>query len=437
MLPNSITNLNQTFDSLSIDPQCEWNDEINGWLEQYDIEPLLCEETTIAGQLWIERDGIDGFSVADMPIVSATVKISRYYGDYFTEVITVTTDATGYYTDTILLPEPYYFQWLYDIEVDTSTFSLPVVPLSYPYNNTMIVPISWSSTERADFSYFSCAAVTEIPISECEALVAIHTETYGHSWTNSAQSGWVITNTPCSWTSIVCTDGHVTQLQLVDVGLTGFMPSELGQLTELTHLNLWNNRLLSLPAELADLTKLEQLNIGRNPWQTFPTHIDQMSNLLGLYISDAGLTTVPFDIGNLTALQDLHLWENQLTEIPADIANLTNLERLIVRDNALQSLPAELTNLTNLARLDVKHNNLATLPMQLQTIDSLNEIDIQGNRIPCSQVDDWTSVQGACIDTSDIPLAVSMGEIETDSSATVLLFLPFVMAAVTKQIRSQ
>ncbi len=41
---------------------------------------------------------------------------------------------------------------------------------------------------------FDCAAVTEIPQSECEALVAFYISTDGDNWIN--HSGWLQTNTP-------------------------------------------------------------------------------------------------------------------------------------------------------------------------------------------------------------------------------------------------
>ena len=40
---------------------------------------------------------------------------------------------------------------------------------------------------------FDCAAVTEIPQSECEALVAFYVSTAGDNWTRN--TGWLQTNT--------------------------------------------------------------------------------------------------------------------------------------------------------------------------------------------------------------------------------------------------
>ena len=51
--------------------------------------------------------------------------------------------------------------------------------------------------EPAAPTAFSCDTVTEIPKTECEALVALYNSTNGPGWTNKA--GWLCTNTPCSW----------------------------------------------------------------------------------------------------------------------------------------------------------------------------------------------------------------------------------------------
>jgi len=57
-----------------------------------------------------------------------------------------------------------------------------------------------------------CSLVTEIPQSECEALVALYNSTNGASWTNN--TNWLQTNTPCSWYAVNCVSGYVGELLL-------------------------------------------------------------------------------------------------------------------------------------------------------------------------------------------------------------------------------
>ena len=95
---------------------------------------------------------------------------------------------------------------------------------------------------------------------------------------------------------------NTTELDLGSQGLTGSIPPEIGDLTNLRHLYLYNNQLTgSIPPEIGDLT-----------------------NLTHLYLENNQLTgSIPSEIGNLTNLTRLYLENNQLTEvIPEGICNL-------------------------------------------------------------------------------------------------------------------
>ena len=57
-----------------------------------------------------------------------------------------------------------------------------------------------------------CDNVSEISQSECEALQALYDSTNGPNWSDN--SGWLTTNTPCSWFGVTCASGSVTELNL-------------------------------------------------------------------------------------------------------------------------------------------------------------------------------------------------------------------------------
>jgi leucine-rich repeat protein SHOC2 len=104
------------------------------------------------------------------------------------------------------------------------------------------------------------------------------------------------------WRGVTMESGRVVKLDLEEIGLTGAVPAEIGQLTALRELNLSVNQLTSLPAEIGQLTALREL-----------------------YLNGNRLTSVPAVIGQLTALRVLYLHENQLTRVPAKIGHLTSL----------------------------------------------------------------------------------------------------------------
>ena len=93
------------------------------------------------------------------------------------------------------------------------------------------------------------------------------------------------------------------RLNLTFNQLTGSIPPEIGNLTNLTHLYLYGNQLTgSIPSEIGNLTNLTYLN------------------LYGNQLTDS----IPSEIGNLTNLEKLYLNGNQLTgEIPESICDLS------------------------------------------------------------------------------------------------------------------
>ncbi|MCP4399376.1 MAG: PEP-CTERM sorting domain-containing protein [bacterium] len=97
----------------------------------------------------------------------------------------------------------------------------------------------------------SCDSVTQIPQTECEALIALYDSADGDNWTDN--TGWKQNNTPCSnWYGVTCEDGNVIGLDLSSNALSGKIPSQVGNLASVEDLYLDDNSLLngSLPANL-------------------------------------------------------------------------------------------------------------------------------------------------------------------------------------------
>ena len=103
-------------------------------------------------------------------------------------------------------------------------------------------------------------AIVEILASDSLALVALYDNTDGANWTNKTnwKTGFVST-----WYGITATNDRVSGLNLSGNGLSGDIPTALGNLTGLTSLNLSNNRLTSFP-DLATLTQLTEFSVENN-----------------------------------------------------------------------------------------------------------------------------------------------------------------------------
>jgi len=191
----------------------------------------------------------------------------------------------------------------------------------------------WTTTQSPPPPGF-CDSVTEIPQSECEALVVLYNSTDGSTWTNN--TGWLQTITPCFWNGISCDNGHINSIQLSSNNLSGNIPPELGNLTKLEHLYLFSNHLSGcIPAELGNLINLEYLNLWANHLSgSIPYQLGNLTNLYSLFLGINQLNgSIPPDLGNLTKLQNLVLETNQLSgNVPQELGNLVNLEGLINLD---------------------------------------------------------------------------------------------------------
>jgi hypothetical protein len=216
---------------------------------------------------------------------------------------------------------------------------------------------------------FDCAAVTEIPLQECEALVAFYISTGGDNWIN--HSGWLQTNTPCTWFGLTCNEGHVTRLELDWNYLYGMLPSEIGDLSYLEVLRMVFNGIIgSIPSEIGNLLQLRELRLSGNGLSgPIPATLGNLANLEGLFLYYNQLSgPIPRELGKLVNLNRLLLYSNQLSgPIPAELGNMSSLIFLGLEDNQLSgSIPPSLGQLTNLCDLDLSFNQLTgTLPPEL------------------------------------------------------------------------
>ncbi len=152
------------------------------------------------------------------------------------------------------------------------------------------------------------------------------------------------------------TPSRVRMLRLTDVGLNGSIPTELGELSGLSRIDLDENDLTGgIPAELGRLSQLTHLYLFGNQLSGgIPEELGNLSRLQVLYLEDNRMSgEIPEELGNLNALRVLALNDNDLSgSIPSELGNMGSLEQLLLRDNRLTgSMPRSLSrlNLTHVA----------------------------------------------------------------------------------------
>ena len=186
---------------------------------------------------------------------------------------------------------------------------------------------AWSSPlPETPVDLSSCSAGTVVPkpeenqglVRDCEVLLAIRDKLAGR-----ASLKWDAGARIWNWQGVGVKGARVERLSLGAAGLTGYLPSELGQLSELRVLTLSSGLTVDspnelsgvIPPELENLTKLEVLRLHGN------------------FLSGP----VPVELWNLTGLRELLLGGTFLTGcIPEGLSHLmdeyTGLETCIATE---------------------------------------------------------------------------------------------------------
>jgi len=228
---------------------------------------------------------------------------------------------------------------------------------------------------------FYIAVSPNLNAGDYAALKALYNSTGGDSWTNT---GWDFSSeTPPSasvvnqWHGVTVVDSRVTVIDLNNKDLSGTIPSELGDLSNLQVLRLDNNSLTgTLPSELGNLR--ENLRV---------LHLDH-NNLSG---------ELPPELSYLKNAQDVEVDQNSLSgTLPSEYGALANVQDLDVGDNSVSgTLPSELGSLReNLQHFDVANNNLiGTMPDSIDTLSGVDKV-LENPPYVKTEIDDMDAISG-------------------------------------------
>ncbi|MDE2904220.1 MAG: leucine-rich repeat domain-containing protein [Chloroflexota bacterium] len=176
----------------------------------------------------------------------------------------------------------------------------------------------------------TCASGIAVPnpednpglVNDCRILLEARKVLVGRSWLN-----WSAEAPMEQWEAIELggTPRRVLALEIRGPHGGRRIPPELGGLSALRRLVLFNNRLWgTIPSELGQLRELRELDLSNNAFsEAIPPELGQLANLTHLNLFVNRLTgQVPAELGQLTNLRELHLGLNHyLTQcLPRSLA---------------------------------------------------------------------------------------------------------------------
>ncbi|XP_028857566.1 leucine-rich repeat-containing protein 39 isoform X3 [Denticeps clupeoides] len=161
------------------------------------------------------------------------------------------------------------------------------------------------------------------------------------------------------------------------------IPKEIGKLTRLRELLVSYNRVNSVPEELGCCENLEKLELAMNRnLDELPSQLGNLKKLFHLDLSMNQFTEIPDCVVSLPALEWLDMGSNQIQRLPDD------LHRCAPRHAQRRTFPASfLRSVCSRCRMDKLHtlwlqrNELEYLPDNISRMRSLDTLVLSSNRL--------------------------------------------------------
>ncbi|XP_060173896.1 receptor-like kinase TMK4 [Lycium barbarum] len=250
-------------------------------------------------------------------------------------------------------------------------------------------------------------------------------------------NGWDSSKQFCSWKNVNCdkSSGTVTSINLDSQSLTGTLPSEINQLSNLKTLSVQKNSLSGTLPSFANMTILSEIYLDNNgftsipqdfllgvtslttfsisengelsPWQ-IPSYLTDSVNLGYFYASNASIFgVIPDFFGAFASLQDLRLSYNNFTgSLPGSfggseirnlwlnnqdkglsgtidvIGDMSQLSQVWLHANSFTGPIPNLSKCENIFDLQLRDNQFTgVIPDSVMSLPKLLNISLQNNKL--------------------------------------------------------
>ena len=314
--------------------------------------------------------------------------------------------------------ESYYLSFndydFYDQIPEWDNVSIIVwLSLKDTWNEIFSAPYQIKKINNSNIIYYSeenwCSWITEIPESECEALVdfyhklwwenrwkrlrdddfpwSIDDYTYDYNLDPRLKEWKICYNdTVTGWRWVKCENWHIVEINLTWLRwVTWVIPESIKDLPYLRFLALADNHVTWIWESLDDLPRLHNLYLQHNDIEDVSDSLCWITNLEFIDLLQNPIKALPECIWNLKNVYRIMTTETQLSKLPDWICEIPSLEVIEVtnydKENSyISTLPECLQDLP-IRSIKMYWQNFSEIPDFIWNIQSLEEINFERNKI--------------------------------------------------------